>query len=594
MRTPVRNFFFSLALAATVTMAQTPVGPKGEARQASAGLDHRVPVSPRTLRKPVSANKAGAQAPISLLGSAPTPSAASSFAINGNIAYVCDDNEVTVVNVANPANPQVIGTAVSTLIHNTGLIYCSIQRGTLSVFADQSNSSIGNSPGYAAFNLSNPNVPQLIANTPLNKRFFQAPVYIGNFAFVPTAALQFSFGQWDTQNGDMLSVDLTNFASPLVTGTLQTPQIHPQFGGANAVLGATQADSSVVYLGGSSSTANQNNGVGRLQAVDVANPAATKVITQLAVPGTIHFSAPLIQGTVAVGIGNTGGYVSSFGANPVEKGNIVVATFDVVDRRTPALITTVRTNYKVGVGGGATRIGANLFAFAGVADIADNPVLLVVDTTDPNTPVIQSYPIGQPFTSMQAIGNTLYATLGAAGFATYSIPGGLISNLNCPTSLDAVVVFDRSASVSSTSFANAKNALKSFTNALQLPSDKLGVVSFDQAALLTQQLTGTAPTAKRAIDGLTPASATSSYIGAGITAAQAELTGPRRTATATPVMIIVSDGRDTGAPSAGATLAAATAAKAAGIRVIALQYGVTSGSLMQSLASSATDFYLAP
>ena len=437
--------------------------------------------------------------------------------------------------------------------------------------------------------------PQLIANTAINKRYFQSPVYIGNYAFVPTAALTFSLpSHWETQHGDLISVDLTNFAAPAVAGTLAQPQVSALSGGPNPVLGAVQADSSVVYLGGSSSTLNTNAGVGRLQAVDVSNPLATKYLTQITIPGTVHFGAPQIQGVAAVGLGNTGGYVGGFTANPTQKGNIVVATFDVADRRAPALITSVRTNYVVGQGGGATRIGNNLFAFAGVADAANNPVLLVVDISNPKIPDIVAYPVGQAFTSMQAVGNTLYATLGAGGFATYAIPGGTPISLSCPTSLDALVVFDRGVNVSSTDFASAKNALKSLTNALHLPGDHLGVVSFDAAASLSQPLTGDAPAAKRAVDLLLPASSTSAYIGGGIVAAQTELTGPRRTPSATPVMIIVSDGRDTAAPNGTATLTAATAAKAAGIRIIALQYGSPSNALMQSIASAPADYYLVP
>lgn len=59
-------------------------------------------------------------------------------------------------------------------------------------------------------------------------------------------------------------------------------------------------------------------------------------------------------------------------------------------------------------------------------------------------------------------------------------------------------------------------------------------------------------------------------------------------------MIIVSDGRDTAAPNGTATLAAATAAKAAGIRIIALQYGSPASALMQSIASAPADYYLVP
>ena len=144
-----------------------------------------------------------------------------------------------------------------------------------------------------------------------------------------------------------------------------------------------------------------------------------QIAGQLLVPGTILFNTPLIQGTVAVGIGNTGGFVGSLTANPFTQGNIVVATFDVTDRRSPAILSITTTSYSGGFGGGAAQIGPSLFAFAGVQDTGGNQVLLVVDVTNPTAPLLTTYPITQPFSSMQAVGITLYATLGSGGFGLF-------------------------------------------------------------------------------------------------------------------------------------------------------------------------------
>ena len=86
----------------------------------------------------------------------------------------------------------------------------------------------------------------------------------------------------------------------------------------------------------------------------------------------------------------------------------------------------------------------------------------------------------------------------------------------------------------------------------------------------------------------------SSYIGSGIIAAQAELTSPRHIPSANQIMIVLSDGADKGAPNNSATIAAANAAKAAGIRIISVQVGSGSGALMQSIASSSSDYYVVP
>jgi hypothetical protein len=441
--------------------------------------------------------------------------------------------------------------------------------------------------------LTNPNAPQLIANTAINKRFFQNPIFVGSTALVPTAALTYLFTAWDNQLGDLVAVDTSNFAAPAVVGTLLQPQIHPQYGGPNVVLGISRADPNLAYIGGSSSTSNQNNGVGRVQVVDVTIPSAMRIVRQVSVPGSIHFHAPLLQGPIAVGIGNTGGYISAMNTFPNQTGNIVVATFDVSDRRTPILLSSQVTNFTVGAGSGSTRIGNNVFAFAGVRDAANNPVLLIVDTTDPQKPFIQGYPIPQPFTSMQAVGSTLYATLGSGGFATFSIPGLNSSTLSCPLSTSAVIVFDAGPNVSAQTFTAAKAAAKSFIDSLNLAPDQIGLVAAAATSTLTQQLSTNGHTTKNGIDGISLAS--TSHLGSAIASAQAELVSPRRTPTATPVMIIVSDGSDRAAPNGSATTLAASAAKAAGIRIISLQYGsAVPNALMQTIASSPSDFYLVP
>jgi hypothetical protein len=594
MTTQGRAFFAAIILfqAGAVTAQTTH-----SKRKAAGGYSAPLPQSVATVRSQATGARVSGLRPhdgssVSLLGSVATASPAESFALSGNIAYVCDDDEVSVVDITNPQNPQVVATALSGLFQKASDTHCALLRGALSVFSDQS-STVGDTPGYSAFDLTNPLQPQLIAATPINKRFFQAPIYIGNLAFVPTDSLEFFLGfQWDAEFGDLLSVDLTDFAHPVLDGTAELPQVDPVYGGATPVLGATQADTSLIYLGGTTSTGGANNGAGRLQIVDVTNPAAMKITGQLLIPGTSLFYSPLIEGAIAVGIGNTGGFVGSLNANPFTQGNIVVATFDVTDRRSPAILSITTTNYSVGFGGGATQIGPTLFAFAGVQDSGGNQVLLIVDVTDPTAPIFSSYPITQPFTSMQAVGTTLYATLGSGGFGVYSIPGISTGQPSvCPVSIDTLLVIDRGANIQSQAFAATNTTLQSFLSTLQFPPDQAGVVTFTNTAVLDQALITNESVVTTVLGGVLPA-APASYIGSGIAAAQRELLGPRHNSSATPIMIVISDGADLGAPGSGATLAAANAAKAAGIAIISVQYGTTASPLMQSIASSATDYYL--
>ena len=581
---------FSGTFGLQAILGQTPQnGTASTARTASSG--HHATVPPGSgAHAQTQANTPPSGPPLTLVGSVSTASSAESFAVNGTTAYVCDENEISVVNIANPASPQVIATAVSSLIKSSGDINCAIQRNTLAIFSDQTSSTIGDSPGFVAFSLANPSQPSLIAAASINKRFFSTPVYIGNTAFVPTNAVTSCFG-WCNQYGDLLAIDVTNFSAPVLLGTLEQPQIDAVFGGPNDVIGVTQASGSLLYIGGSSSVGANNNGFGWLQTVDASIPSAMKIVGQLQIPGTIQFGAPLIQGTLAVGVGNTGGY--NIGATPNTQGKIVVATFDITDPRSPQLLSSTVTDYSVGVGGGATRIGNNLFAFAGVVDANNNPVMLVVDATNPQAPLFESSFITQPFTSIQAVGSTLYATLGSGGFAIYSIPGGSSPTTSCPASIDVMVVVDQDANISPQGFLNAKAALNAFIDSLNLTPDQIGVAAFGTSASVLQTLTTNGTKANLVVDGIVTG-AGSSYIGSGIAAAQAELTGSRHNPSANQVMIVLSDGADKGAPNNSATLTAANAAKAAGIVIISLQVGSGSGSLMQSIASLSSDYYLVP
>jgi hypothetical protein len=50
-------------------------------------------------------------------------------------------------------------------------------------------------------------------------------------------------------------------------------------------------------------------------------------------------------------------------------------------------------------------------------------VLLLVDATNPRSPVMTSYPVPAAVTGMAVAGNVLHVSAGAAGYAAYQIPG---------------------------------------------------------------------------------------------------------------------------------------------------------------------------
>jgi hypothetical protein len=568
------------------TVAAAAVG--GAASSLRAGSKKGVPAAAKLAPLAGSSTTAG---PFTLIGSLTTPHPPVSIALNGNLAYACTPDEIVTVDITNPANPQTLAVATTPLINNSADINCSVQRGVLAVFADQVNSSIGDTPGFVAFSLANPQNPQVIQETPIDKRFFETPIYIDSYAFVPTGAI--TYGDYFTgQFGDLLSFDLSNFSAPVLLGTLATPMVNPVLGGAHLILGASQAGNRLLYLGGSTATGGwpeSSNGVGQIHTVDVSNPTAMTVVSELALPQTVYLDAPLIQGTLGVAIGNTGGYASSGYPPTCCTGNIVVVTLDLSDQRSPVVRNAAITAFTSGSGGGGARIGNNQFLVAGVNDQTGTNVLLLIDTTNPNAPAFTTYPLAAPFNSMYASGNLLYVAA-SNGFLIYSIPGGPLPANPCPASIDAAVVIDPSGAFAGSLLADVKSAADHFLDTLQYPPDRAAVVKAGASATLLQGLTSSEALATSAINGIGPG--TGSFIGAAITAAQQELLGPDTNPSAGHTIILFSDGSDAAAPASNSTALAAAAAKAAGIRIIAIGYGSTASKLT-ALASSATDAYAA-
>ena len=389
--------------------------------------------------------------PLVLLGTSPTPSPAQSVAVNGNLAYICDNNEVSVIDVTNPANPLFLGAAIAGDIKNSGLAYCAVQnRATgpvLIAFVGAVGSWVGTNPAFVAFGLQNPSGPQLIAETSIQKSYFMQPVYSGdgNTAFVPTFAVGTSLDSWSSQNGDVVAVDISNLANPSPVGTME-PTVNSTVGGVNAMFGAALANPTTLLVGGSTSTGASNNGVGELVVTDVTNPKAMSIVTALPVPNAKQLFRPVVQGNLAVALGDTAGYNVNGGMfGPIVitwPGNLVVTTFDITNPRNPSILASIVLPYKPAspspVPGSAIQIGPNLFLFGGAQDSSGNNLLLLVDTTNKFNPVVTPYPVPAAVTNLAIAGNLLHVTAGAAGYAVYQIPGvtptqyGLTGSCNGP------------------------------------------------------------------------------------------------------------------------------------------------------------------
>ncbi|NJN66796.1 MAG: VWA domain-containing protein [Chloroflexaceae bacterium] len=148
------------------------------------------------------------------------------------------------------------------------------------------------------------------------------------------------------------------------------------------------------------------------------------------------------------------------------------------------------------------------------------------------------------------------------------------------TPLDAVLVIDHSSSMAGTPLAEAKEAAKTFVDEMDLSTDQVGVVQFDNGASLVHSMSQDAGSLKQAIDGISGGDNTA--IDRGLAMAYEELTGAGQRAGARKVIVLLSDGGS----NRSAANAQADRAKNDGIRIVTV--GLDTGSnedLLKELAS---------
>jgi uncharacterized protein (TIGR03437 family) len=361
----------------------------------------------------------GGSAPV-LLGSVATATPAQTVGINGNTVYTCDTNEISVINVTNTAAPVVSSTI--SLPGSSTNSYCDVQRGTLVQMFDSGN------PTFVTYDITNPASPRQTASTPVNKRYFGAPYFLGNLAFFGTNEIVFAGGYPGTitdQAGDFVALDVTNLAAPVVLGATETQTHGATYGGSFNVYGAAPYNGQIAYVAATSSQGGATQtGVGQLWVVNTANPAAMSIVTKVNVPGTLQVVAPLIQGNTAITLADTLGWREPCCGTDAFTGNIVVTVYDITNPQSPQIVSNVTTNYLPGaaIGHGGVVIGPNLFLYAGVIDVVGNNYFMLVDTTDPKNPVITTYQTSASINFMRVVGTLLYAPTDV-GLQIYSIPG---------------------------------------------------------------------------------------------------------------------------------------------------------------------------
>lgn len=192
------------------------------------------------------------------------------------------------------------------------------------------------------------------------------------------------------------------------------------------------------------------------------------------------------------------------------------------------------------------------------------------------------------------IGRGRYTVCARAYGSTGSVvtsPGVEISVDPCYPTLDVMLVLDRSGSMDSNNkFNNARQACSNFIGTLTFPADQAGLVSFSNDPTNHQTLTYSSGPLLLALSQV-PDPSGYTYMSNALRTAKAELTSARHNTNAAPIMVFLSDGEPSDAPSG--VLAAAQFAKTnqTRTRIFTVGIGSVNSNLMQQIASSPSDYF---
>jgi len=313
--------------------------------------------------------------PLTLAGSAAfSNSTFSNVALFDDIAYVCGASQIVMVDVTNPASPNVLGSFGSAQLNGTGN-RCALNTTVATPYLVVTVGNSVNPESFAVWSLSNPKSPTFltVASTPYSH--MENMTFSGNIAYVTTSYITYltSNAQITTQSGVLLVFDFTNPSRPVFVTMLQTST-------ENLMPDSEVVDQIYVYIASSTATGSSTNGTGILNAVNISTPGAPILINQVQVTQAAILLSFDVSGTTLLAAGNTNGQRNPGKPDFDFTGNLTLTTMDLTNPVTPVVVGTLVTGLQVN--GTFNLAGFNNGVFA----LVNNPP--TTDNFGPNTLLI--------------------------------------------------------------------------------------------------------------------------------------------------------------------------------------------------------------
>ena len=352
------------------------------------------------------------------------------------LAYVCSDAYVNIVDVSTPSNPVVKGTFAhdvlttenSSTVPGFQVMACSIYNNELILSYSRFDGNTTAQPiptHFATYSLANPLAPVQVGSVVDVQRSDSAGLYVaGNTALMYQSTTFYNpFSAFIFQEtGDLWTLDLTNASTGSLsylndlytcgginpstnqcnnavnvptasfsggqcvsTGTTPIPNDATRGGPYRIGLG-TAVNSHITYFASTSAFGADIEQPscpvvdGQILVIDTSNPSTPSITTKVDVPAMTFMTGIAVQGNIAVAVGDSTGI---YDINSGYVGTLVLASFDISNPAAPVLLNTVTT--QLGDKGGAflVPLGNNTFAVGGTTN-GKQAVLVLVDAGNPN------------------------------------------------------------------------------------------------------------------------------------------------------------------------------------------------------------------
>jgi hypothetical protein len=315
----------------------------------------------------------------------------------GNYVYAGGTAGLRIYDMTDPASPQLVrtfGTFGQMLEVHGGKLY--------SVRGSGYDGNIV----LDIYSLTDPANPQLLGSTPgIPYSNAWHMVVTDTHVFVSIWSFSFLLGGNDIkyQTGDLLSINVENPAAPFLEDVLLNTYgtnrdgieqfLNVDISGGDGTLWQIVAVSpdTLLVAGSTAKGDDTQTGQGVVHVIDISDPANMKIVKSLTIPGTVAAVALAVEGNRAIVTGSTAGWADRTGDLDL-LGNMVVATLDLTDPRSPTIIRS-ETLDRPSAGPWAqfaASLGNGLFVVSSPGVKATDPELMVIDISDPSRPVIGS------------------------------------------------------------------------------------------------------------------------------------------------------------------------------------------------------------